>query len=109
MLTINVLSKNKENITIFHLKIIIFTAVKYYSILYGRVFVMIIGIIFSRFLKPNIPYFLWTTCNSDCVLNATWELMRCCANRNIHVLLVCKTNHTLRTRPRLSISRHIIS
>ena len=43
--TIYVLSKNKKNIAIFHLKIIIFTAVKYYSILYGRVFVMIIMII----------------------------------------------------------------
>ena len=37
---INILSKNKKNITIFHLKIIIFTAVKYYSILYGRVILM---------------------------------------------------------------------
>ena len=36
---INVLSKNKKNITTFHQKIFIFTAVKYYSILYGRVFV----------------------------------------------------------------------
>ena len=34
-------SKNKKNITIFHLKIIDFTAVKYCSILHGRVFVMI--------------------------------------------------------------------
>ena len=32
--------QNRKNITLFHLKIIIFTAVKYYSILYGRVFVM---------------------------------------------------------------------
>ena len=39
--TIYVLSNNKQNITFFHLKIIIFTAVKYYSILYGRVFVII--------------------------------------------------------------------
>ena len=30
----------KKNIIIFHLKTIVFTAVKYYSILYGRVFVM---------------------------------------------------------------------
>ena len=29
-----------KNITIFHLKIIFFTSVKYHSILYGRVFVM---------------------------------------------------------------------
>ena len=34
------LSKNKKNITIFHLKIIIFTAVKYRSILHGHVGVM---------------------------------------------------------------------
>ena len=40
--TINVLSKNKKNITIFHLKIIVFTAVKNCSILHGRIFVMII-------------------------------------------------------------------
>ena len=38
--TINVLSKNKKNITFFHLKIIIFTAVKNRCILHGRVFVM---------------------------------------------------------------------
>ena len=49
--TIYILSKNKENITIFHLKIIIFTAVKYYSILYGRVFVMIKQDLFYNFVK----------------------------------------------------------
>ena len=38
--TINVLSKNKKNIKKFHLKIIIFTAVKYCSILHGHVCVM---------------------------------------------------------------------
>ena len=40
--TINVLSKNKKNIIIFHLKINIFTAVKYCctGILYGHVCVM---------------------------------------------------------------------
>ena len=38
--TINVLSKNKKNITIFHLKIIIFTAVKSSWLMHGRVFVM---------------------------------------------------------------------
>ena len=37
---IYVLSKNKKIITFFHLKIIIFTAVKYQSILHRRVFVM---------------------------------------------------------------------
>ena len=39
--TIYVLSKNKTKITIFQLKIIIFTAVKYRSILHGRVNEMI--------------------------------------------------------------------
>ena len=39
--TINVLSKNKKNITIFHLKIIFFTAVNDCIILHGRVFVML--------------------------------------------------------------------
>ena len=38
--TINVLSKHKQNIRIFHLKIIFFPAVKYCSILHGHVFVM---------------------------------------------------------------------
>ena len=38
--TIYVLSKNTKNITIFHLKIIIFIAVKFCSILHGRVCVM---------------------------------------------------------------------
>ena len=44
--TVNVLSKNKKNITISHLKIIFFTAVKNCSILHGRVFVM--NITFGR-------------------------------------------------------------
>ena len=39
-LTINVLSKNKKNITCFHLKIVIFTALKNLSIVHRRVFVM---------------------------------------------------------------------
>ena len=38
--TINVLSKNEENNIIFHLKINIFTAVKYCCILHGRVCVL---------------------------------------------------------------------
>ena len=38
--TINVLSKNKKNIKNFLLKINIFTTVKYYCILHGRVCVM---------------------------------------------------------------------
>ena len=33
-------AKNKKNITIFHLKIIIFRAVKNHCVLHGRVFVM---------------------------------------------------------------------
>ena len=40
--TIYVLSKSKKNITIFHLKIIIFTLVKYCCILHGRVCAMIL-------------------------------------------------------------------
>ena len=36
----HVLSKNENNIIIFNLKTIVSTAVKYYSIVYGRVFVM---------------------------------------------------------------------
>ena len=51
--TIYVLSKNKKNIPIFLLKIIIFTctSVKYYSIMFGCIFVMktcIYQIIFTR-------------------------------------------------------------
>ena len=38
--TIYVLSKNKKNVSFFHLKITIFTAVKYCSILHGHVCVM---------------------------------------------------------------------
>ena len=38
--TINVLSKNKKNITVLHMQILFFTAVKYHSILRGRVCVM---------------------------------------------------------------------
>ena len=37
-----VLSKNKKNVTIFHLKIIVFTAVKNRSILHKRVIVICI-------------------------------------------------------------------
>ena len=40
MPTIYVLSKNKKNIKKFHLKIIIFTALKYCNILHGHVCVM---------------------------------------------------------------------
>ena len=40
MSIINVLSKNKKNIKIFHMKIIFLTAVKNCSTLHGRVFVM---------------------------------------------------------------------
>ena len=47
------LSKNKKNKTIFHLKIIVFTAVKYQSKLhlYRRVFVMLW--LESSRMKPN--------------------------------------------------------
>ena len=53
MPTIYVLSKNKKNITIFHLKITIFTAFKNRCILHGRVFVMssIDNLIFRTNLK----------------------------------------------------------
>ena len=44
--TIYVLSKNKKNIKKFHLKIIIFTAVKNCSILYRRVFIMCVPLLF---------------------------------------------------------------
>ena len=40
MCTHNLCFKNKKNNKNFHLKIIIITVVKYYSILYGRVIVM---------------------------------------------------------------------
>ena len=51
--TINVLSKNKKNITIFHLKIIFFTAVKNCSILHGRVFVMCASF-YARLLQAGV-------------------------------------------------------
>ena len=51
--TINVLSKSKKNnITMFHLKIIIFTAVIYCSILHGCVCVMLWGF-FRRLRAAN--------------------------------------------------------
>ena len=40
--------QNKNNLIIFHLKITIFTAVKYCCILYGRVFVMCINLGFEK-------------------------------------------------------------
>ena len=40
--------QNKKNLIIFHLKITIFTAVKYCCILYGRVFVMCRNFGFER-------------------------------------------------------------
>ena len=46
--TINVLIKNKKNIKIVHLKMNIFTAVKYCCILYGRVCVILIRTMFFR-------------------------------------------------------------
>ena len=49
ILTINVLDKNKKNIKLFHLKIILFTAVKTCCILHGRVFVM--GFYAAKFLQ----------------------------------------------------------
>ena len=63
--TIHVLSKNKKkNITIFHLKIIIFAAVKNCCILHGRVFVM-------AMISLSIPRYLG---RSTVNLSATNEL-----------------------------------
>ena len=46
--TINVFRKVKKSIIFFHLKINIFTAVKYNSIMYGHVFVITFA---SRYLE----------------------------------------------------------
>ena len=51
---IYVLRKNKKNITIFHLKIIILKAVKYCCILHRRVIVM--SIFTFKKVKRNISY-----------------------------------------------------
>ena len=50
---INVLSKNTKNVISFHLKINIFTAVKYCCILHGRVFVKILPVskVIKRYLN----------------------------------------------------------
>ena len=50
--------KNKTNINFFHLKIIIFTAGKYYSILYGRVFLMAdnLRISYGRILENRVAF-----------------------------------------------------
>ena len=52
--TIYVWSKNKNNIKIFHLKIIIFTAVKYCSILHGHVCVMVI-LLLGKYSRGSLP------------------------------------------------------
>ena len=51
--TIYVVSKNKQIITIFYLKIFIFTDVKNCSLLHRRVIVM--GLCLSRFKIPKVP------------------------------------------------------
>ena len=45
--TINVLEQKKKYIVIFHPKINIFTAVKYFCILHGRVCVMLLSTLIS--------------------------------------------------------------
>ena len=62
------LSRNKKNITIFHLKIIIFTAVKYWCILHGRVFVMYISF---RLDIPQGYRFVATFCFCRVLIHAT--------------------------------------
>ena len=52
--TINVLSKNKKNIKKIHLKINIFTAVKYCCILHGPVFVMVQSCKYKTYLSYNV-------------------------------------------------------
>ena len=44
-------AKIRKNITIFHLKIIIFTAVKYHCILHGHVFVMYLRTLTGSFVN----------------------------------------------------------
>ena len=57
---INVLSKNKKNITIFQLKINIFTVVKNYSILHGRVCIMkaALVMVFSYLIFVTVSFVL---------------------------------------------------
>ena len=51
------MSKNKKNITIFHLKSIIFTAVENRSILHGRVFEMkILGRVIMMHISVQLRY-----------------------------------------------------
>ena len=52
--TINVLSKNTKKIIIFHLKIIIFVAMKYCCILRGRVIVMLRNTSFKLFFWGGV-------------------------------------------------------
>ena len=65
--TIYVLSKNKKKITIFHLKIIIITAVKNHCILHGRVFVMVYYGAVSIHGTMHMAYL-------NCVENIEWLL-----------------------------------
>ena len=55
---IYVLSKNKKNVTFFYLKITIFIAVKYYSVLYGRVIIMELYIMLL-FQVVSMIFALW--------------------------------------------------
>ena len=71
-----VLSKNKKNIAPFHLKIIIFTAVKKRSILHGRVFVMYVPlhmVCLFQFLFLFPFWFRWQDFVSDCV--SSWSFL----------------------------------
>ena len=81
--TIFVLSKNKKNITVFHLKIIIFTAEKYCNLLHRHVCVML-GFL-TRALLVSLETQRHHICSeqqkrrSDCA-NAQADLRLCCSH-----------------------------
>ena len=72
MTAINVLSKNTKNVISFHLKINIFTAVKYCCILHGRVFVMILPV--SEVIKRYLNQLKLST--SGRIFQQYWEIGR---------------------------------
>ena len=74
MPTIHVLSKNKKNIKNFHLKIIIFTAVKNCSILHGHVFLLLCHHVLSHVVDVLTTWDLRVMPEQ---ISTTWLMEKC--------------------------------
>ena len=88
MPTICVLSKHLKNITIFHQKIIVFTAMKYCSILHRRVCVMIFVFLHQDFAADS------THVDVDMILVRCLRLVMSSLASTAHVKLVGPTSKT---------------